>query len=93
MEAAVTEIAADIFRISTLHPGYGIQFNQFLVRDEEPLLVHTGFRRMFGTTLELPRRRPARNPGAGWHHPRAAGRRRRLTHPRSVRPRFSATTT
>jgi flavorubredoxin len=52
MNATVTEIAPDIYRISTLHPGFGIQFNQFLIRDEEPVLVHTGMRRMFEATRE-----------------------------------------
>src|SRR4029078_13291731 len=46
------EIAPDVFRISTLNPDYGIQFNQFLVRDSEPFLMHTGFRKMFSATLE-----------------------------------------
>ena len=55
MPSRVTEIAADIYRISTFHADYGIQFNQFLVRDEEPFLMHTGFRRMFDTTLEAVR--------------------------------------
>jgi flavorubredoxin len=52
MSSKVTEIAADIYRISTFHPEYGIQFNQFLVRDDQPFLMHTGFRRMFESTLE-----------------------------------------
>ena len=52
MPSRVTEIAADTYRISTFHPEYGIQFNQFLIRDEEPFLMHTGFRRMFASTLE-----------------------------------------
>ncbi|HEY5726039.1 MAG TPA: MBL fold metallo-hydrolase [Methylomirabilota bacterium] len=52
MATTVTEIAPDVFRISTFHPHYGIQFNQFLVRDDEPFLMHTGFRKMFPATLE-----------------------------------------
>ena len=51
MDATVTEIAPDTFRISAFHPDYGIQFNQFLVRDDEPFLMHTGLRRSFATTL------------------------------------------
>jgi flavorubredoxin len=47
----VHEIAENIFRISTpvpppVVPG-GFTFNQFLVVDDEPLLFHTGLRRMF----------------------------------------------
>ena len=52
MQSTVTEIARDVFRISTFHPGFGIQFNQFLVRDDEPLLFHTGMRKMFAATRE-----------------------------------------
>ena len=43
----VTEIADDVFRISTYVPAANIQFNQFLVRDDEPLLFHTGHKRLF----------------------------------------------
>jgi glyoxylase-like metal-dependent hydrolase (beta-lactamase superfamily II) len=47
----VHEIAAGIFRISTpvppsAMPG-GFTFNQFLLLDDDPLLFHTGPRRMF----------------------------------------------
>ncbi len=52
MNSTVTEIAPDTYRISTFHPGYRMQFNQFLVKDEEPLLIHTGFRKMFSVTRE-----------------------------------------
>jgi flavorubredoxin len=43
----IDEIAPDLYRISVLHPELNMQFNHFLVRDEEPLLFHTGMRRMF----------------------------------------------
>jgi flavorubredoxin len=52
MQSRVTEIAPDVFRISTFHPGYKLQFNQFLVRDDEPLLMHTAFKKTFPVTLE-----------------------------------------
>jgi len=47
----IDEIAAGIFRISTpvppeAMPG-GFTFNQYLIRDEEPLLYHTGPRKLF----------------------------------------------
>ena len=32
----IAEIAPDIFKITTFIPEVGIQFNQFLVKDEEP---------------------------------------------------------
>ncbi|MCW5889327.1 MAG: MBL fold metallo-hydrolase [bacterium] len=50
MDSTITEIAPSVFRISTFHADYGMQFNQFLVRDDEPLLFHTGFRALFPTT-------------------------------------------
>jgi len=43
----VDEIAANIFRISTYVPDFDIQFNQFLVRDDEPLLFETGMKQIF----------------------------------------------
>src|SRR6185436_7184210 len=52
MSPKVTEIASDLFRISTFHPEFAIQFNQFLIRDDEPFLMHTGLKKMFATTLE-----------------------------------------
>ena len=33
-------------------PDFDMQFNHFLVRDEEPLLFHAGFRRMFPVLRE-----------------------------------------
>jgi flavorubredoxin len=43
----VTEIAPDLYRISTYIPEINLRFNQFLLKDDEPLLYHTGLRRMF----------------------------------------------
>lgn len=45
--AAIDEIAPDLFRLSIFLPDIDMQFNHFLVRDEEPLLFHTGLRAMF----------------------------------------------
>ncbi|MEW6273011.1 MAG: MBL fold metallo-hydrolase [Thermodesulfobacteriota bacterium] len=50
MDSTVTEITHGVHRISTFHPGFGIQFNQFLVAGDEPFLMHTGMRRMFDVT-------------------------------------------
>jgi flavorubredoxin len=50
----VHEIAEGIYRISTplsIVPG-GFSFNQYLVADEEPLLFHTGLKRMFPLVRE-----------------------------------------
>jgi flavorubredoxin len=44
---AVTEIAPDVYRVSTYVPEIDMQFNQFLVVDDEPLLFHAGHRAMF----------------------------------------------
>ena len=44
---AIHEIAPDVFRLSVYVPDFDMEFNHFLVRDEEPLLFHTGFRAMF----------------------------------------------
>jgi flavorubredoxin len=43
----VSEIAPDTYRISTFIPDVNLQFNQFLVLDDEPLLYHTGMRGLF----------------------------------------------
>ena len=49
---AVEEIAPDLYRISTYAPGIDLQFNQFLVKDDEPLLFHTGMKSLFPSVLE-----------------------------------------
>jgi flavorubredoxin len=43
----ITEIAPDLYRISTYVPVIDLQFNEFLVTDDEPLLFHTGMKAMF----------------------------------------------
>lgn len=50
----VHEIADGIYRISTpvTIPGGGFTFNQYLIADEEPLLFHTGLRKMFPLVRE-----------------------------------------
>ena len=50
MTTAVHEIADSIYRISTpvtFPDGAGFTFNQYLIKDDQPLLFHTGPRRMF----------------------------------------------
>jgi len=44
--AVTTEIAPNLYRISVFAPWGNLQFKHFLVKDEEPLLFHTGLRRM-----------------------------------------------
>ena len=50
--ATTTEIAPDLFRISIFAPFGDLQFNHFLIRDEHPLLFHTGLRGMFPEVRE-----------------------------------------
>ncbi len=45
--AKVNEIAPDVYRISIYVPEFNLQFNHFLIKDDEPLLFHTGYKRMF----------------------------------------------
>src|SRR5262245_23629564 len=43
----ITEIAPDVYRIGMFAPGLNLQFNYFLVKDDEPLLFTTGYRATF----------------------------------------------
>lgn len=56
METRISEIADGIYRLSTfvtdVAPPAGFTFNQFLVLGEEPLMFHTGLRRMFPLNRE-----------------------------------------
>ena len=51
METRINEIADGIYRLSTfvpeIAPPAGFTFNQFLILGDEPLLFHTGLRKMF----------------------------------------------
>lgn len=49
---SIDEIAPDLFRISIFASAANLQFNHFLVRDDEPLLMHTGLRSMFPAVRE-----------------------------------------
>ncbi|HLJ13405.1 MAG TPA: hypothetical protein VKV15_02830 [Bryobacteraceae bacterium] len=44
--AVTTEIAPDVYRVSIFAEQANLQFNHFLVKDDEPLLFHTGLRGM-----------------------------------------------
>jgi len=50
--AEICEIAPDIFRIGVYAPRLRLSFNHFVVRDDEPLLFHAGFRGMFAEVSE-----------------------------------------
>ena len=48
----INEIAPDVFRISVFVPQIQLQFNHFLIKDDEPLLYHAGLKQMFPVLLE-----------------------------------------
>jgi flavorubredoxin len=55
MTTRIDEIGDQIYRFSTFVPEVGptgFTFNQFLIRDEQPLLFHTGPRQMFPMVAE-----------------------------------------
>ena len=45
--AAINEISEDVYRITIYVKYYDIQFNHYLIKDDEPLLYHAGMKRMF----------------------------------------------
>ena len=47
-----SEIAPDVFRFSVYVPEFNLQFNHFLIKDDEPMLYHTGMKQMFPLLLE-----------------------------------------
>lgn len=47
----IDEIAAGVYRIATLPTGSPITFNQFLISDEKPVLIHTGMAGMYDGVL------------------------------------------
>ena len=52
MTARIDEVAPDFYRISLYVPDFDLQFNHFLIKDDEPLLFHTGMRGMFPAVRE-----------------------------------------
>ena len=56
MQTKICEIADGIYRLSTfvpdIAPPAGFTFNQFLILGDEPLMFHTGLRKMFGLNRE-----------------------------------------
>jgi flavorubredoxin len=45
--STITEIAENVYRISIYAESFDLQFNHFLVKDDEPLLYHAGMKGMF----------------------------------------------
>jgi len=68
--AAIDEIAPDVFRVSLYEPTLNMQFNHFVIRDDAPLLFHTGYRRAFEPLREAVASLidPAKLRYVGWSH-------------------------
>ena len=68
----VHEITDGIFRISNFGPQAPVEFTQFLIVDERPLLFHTGPKALFPETLEAvkkvidPSGHPTTSVGPTW---------------------------
>ncbi len=45
--AVINEISENVYRISIYVKDFDMQFNHFVVKDDEPLLYHAGMKRMF----------------------------------------------
>jgi flavorubredoxin len=52
MKTNIVEVAPDTYRISAFYPEKGIQINQYLIRDDEPFLMHAGLRKTFPISLD-----------------------------------------
>lgn len=52
MSATVHEIAPDLYRITVYAGPINLEFSHFLIKDDEPLLFHTGMRSMFPALCE-----------------------------------------
>jgi hypothetical protein len=82
METKVSEITDGIYRLSTfvpeIAPPAGFTFNQFLVLGDEPLLFHTGLRKMFRSaatrSLASSRRRSCAGSRSAITRPMSAAR-------------------
>lgn len=68
--STVTEIAPDVYRLSVYVPEINLEFSHFLVKDDEPLLYHTGLRGMFPVVKEAVARvmDPAKIRWIGFSH-------------------------
>ncbi len=53
---SLDEVIEGVYRISTVDENVGFSFNQFLIKDENVTLVHTGSVQMFPAVLEAVRK-------------------------------------
>jgi flavorubredoxin len=70
MTPRIDEIAPDLYRISLYVKDFDLQFNHFLIKDEQPLLYHTGMRGMFPLVRDAVARviAPSQLRWIGWSH-------------------------
>jgi flavorubredoxin len=70
MTPRIDEIAPDLYRISVYVKDFDLQFNHFLIKDDEPLLFHTGMRGMFPLVRDAVARviDPKQLRWIGWSH-------------------------
>lgn len=52
METRLTEVADDVYQLTTVVPDSPVAFNQYLIVGEEPALFHTGMRFLFPLVSE-----------------------------------------
>jgi flavorubredoxin len=71
LAAEVHEIAPEIYRISQFHGDMApVEFSQFLIKAQQPLLFHTGSKSLFPETLEAVRKiiDPSQLRFISWSH-------------------------
>jgi flavorubredoxin len=66
----ITEIAPDVYRLSIFNEAIGLQFNHFLIKDDEPMLYHAGYKANFAELSEAVKRliTPKVLRWIGWSH-------------------------
>lgn len=50
--ASVVEVGADIYRINVEMPGKPVTFSLFLIKDDQPTLIETSYRRVFDEVID-----------------------------------------
>jgi flavorubredoxin len=50
--ASVTEVGSDIYRINVEIPGKPVTFSLFVIKDEQPALIETSYRRVFDEVID-----------------------------------------
>jgi flavorubredoxin len=47
VNTTVAEVGPDIYKLTTYIPEIALQFSQFVLKDDEPVLIHTGMKALF----------------------------------------------